>query len=778
MKHWTTTLVFLGMFLHGNGLLESVLGQTSPKAVNAAEKTSNAKLTWPRQYQDEKTTILLYQPQIDKWEGNQLEARAAVALTPQGKTEPLYGVAWITARTEVDKAARMVALEDVVVSKVAFPESKEDEKTFLSDLSRAIPDSAKDVPLDHLEANLAIAGATEKANALEVKNDPPKIIFSTEPAILILIDGKPELRQVPDTQIMRVVNTRSLILQDPSSKDFYLYLMNRWVTGKSALGVWKAADQVPKELDAIKDSLSKEGTVDLLVPKNPDGAPKDLPMIYTNDSPTELIQSEGEPQYTPIEGTNLLYMSNTDNAVFMLTSSKEYYVLISGRWFKGPSLQQGPWSYVPGKSLPPDFAKIPPDSAKANVLVSVPGTPQANEAVIANFIPQTAAVKIAEAKLTVFYDGEPEFKDIDGTKGMEYAVNSRLPVILVKESKTYYCVSNGVWFMANAPLGPWAAAVSVPSVIYTIPVSSPIHYVTYVRIYGSTKDEVYTGYTPGYMGTCVSPDDVVVYGTGYYYPAYLGSTWVGYPPTYGYGASFAYGSVTGFAFGFAAGAIIGDTWTYPYWGPSWGYGRVDINTHNVYTNWRGGVTSVNRHYDYDAWSGRSHATGRASSFNPYTGRSSVGGYSNYVNRASGNVDLKRGGATYNPNTGIVRAGGTRVSGNVYEGDLDVDRRRGYYNTKTHTGSRSFDNNLYAGRDGNVYRRSNGDWQNHSRGDWQNVQRDSSYSRGQFESLNRDFQSRNVGQQRYSGYSGGSARSGYSGGGARMGGGRMGGGRRR
>ena len=40
----------------------------------------------------------------------------------------------------------------------------------------------------------------------------------------------------------------------------------------------------------------------------------------------------------------------------------------------------------------------------------------------------------------------------------------------------------------------------VPAAIYTIPASSPLHYVTYVHIYEATPTVVYVGYTPGYMG--------------------------------------------------------------------------------------------------------------------------------------------------------------------------------------------------------------------------------------------------------------------------------------
>ena len=55
-------------------------------------------------------------------------------------------------------------------------------------------------------------------------------------------------------------------------------------------------------------------------------------------------------------------------------------------------------------------------------------------------------------------------------------------------------------------------ATHVPSVIYTIPPSSPLHYVAYAYVYGSTPEVVYTGYTPGYLGTVVAPGPVVVYG--------------------------------------------------------------------------------------------------------------------------------------------------------------------------------------------------------------------------------------------------------------------------
>src|SRR5207247_3557425 len=99
-----------------------------------------------------------------------------------------------------------------------------------------------------------------------------------------------------------------------------------------------------------------------------------------------------------------------------------------------------------------------------------------------------------------------------------------IPVIQVTPS-SYYALQNGVWFVGPGATGPWAAATTVPAVIYTIPASSPLHYVTYAYVYGATPDVVYTGYTPGYLGTVVAPGPIVVSGTGYVYPGSAGTFW-------------------------------------------------------------------------------------------------------------------------------------------------------------------------------------------------------------------------------------------------------------
>jgi hypothetical protein len=147
----------------------------------------------------------------------------------------------------------------------------------------------------------------------------------------------------------------------------------------------------------------------------------------------------------------------------------------------------------------------------------------------------------------VEYDGESKFETITGTK-MTYAANTATPIILL--AGKYYACDEAIWFISNSAQGSWQVATSIPDTIHTIPAESPIYNVTYVRIYNSTPEVVYVGYTPGYTSTYVY-HTTIVYGTGYWYPGWYGyyyyprpATWgshVRWNPWYGWGVGFSYG---------------------------------------------------------------------------------------------------------------------------------------------------------------------------------------------------------------------------------------------
>jgi len=64
-----------------------------------------------------------------------------------------------------------------------------------------------------------------------------------------------------------------------------------------------------------------------------------------------------------------------------------------------------------------------------------------------------------------------------------------------------------------------------------------------------------SGYTPGYLGTEVGPDNVVVYGTGWVLPAIYRSYWVGWSVHLWIRRGLRRQLDVGFGFGFSDGTL-------------------------------------------------------------------------------------------------------------------------------------------------------------------------------------------------------------------------------
>lgn len=602
--------VVIGMFLLLCAPSVSSAAQDAATAKPDAQPAGEAQadgLAWPRVLDAHGSTITIYQPHVEKWSGNQVEARAAVSIQNAAAPHPTYGVAWFSARTEVDRLNRTVQLHDFEVTKVNFPTGDEDYKTLIQN---SLPTGTRTMSLDRLEASLRTSEAESPMAKVEVKNTVPAIYITQGPAILVLIDGKPQLRDTDQSGLLRIINTRALIVFDKPRGLYYLYVTDRWLQADTVTGPWAVATDAPTAgLDAVKKQAVQMREVDLFDKPGAEAQKMldsgEVPKIIVSTTPAALIETEGEPNWSPIPGTNLLYAQNTTSTLILDVEQQKYYVLLAGRWFASKSLD-GPWDYVAHDALPAAFAKIPPEHPKGNALVSVAGTPEAQEAAIASTVPQTATVYRDEAQAEIEYDGEPKFEPIESTE-LQYAVNTPTPVIMVAPQQYYACY-NGVWFSASGPRGPWIVATAVPPVIYRIPPSSPIFYCTYVRVWGFTPRVVYVGYYPGYYGTYITPSGCIVYGTGYVYPAYYGTVWIGPPVTYGFGAGFRWGFATGFALGYMTGA-----WCHPWWGPGgygWGYRNVNINVNvyniNVYNRWN--KRAVVAHNDHGGFYGRAGNT--------------------------------------------------------------------------------------------------------------------------------------------------------------------------
>jgi hypothetical protein len=488
------------------GVASSPIDAPAPGAA-AEPRDDRPEPPWPRRFTSGDTSFATYEPQVDSWKDDSLHARVAVEALPRGATTPTYGVVWFEARTRTDEARGLVQVDDVRLVRAHFPTAKEREAEYLEALRGADVVEAKSVSVARLQAQLAYGANHGSSTAQPVSNEAPTILVSERPEMVVLVDGPPRWRPEPEG-VSRAQNTRALLLSQQGST--YVWVGDRWFRSTSVDGTYAEARDVPPAIDTVKTRFESAPTVDLYTDAT-ERVRKGMTVVVATN-PTELVETRGAPVYEPIAGTKLAWLSNTDSDVLRETTTGTTYVLLSGRWFRAASLA-GPWTFVPGRDLPVTFRDIPKDHREARVLASVPGTPEADEAAIVASIPRTATVDRGQVRLAVAYDGNPDFEPVEGTSApLKYAVNSATPVVQASDGM-YYAVENGVWFVSASPDGPWTVATSVPDVVYSIPVSSPIHYVTYVRIYGYSPDYAFVGYTPGYVGALYT-DGGLVWGFG------------------------------------------------------------------------------------------------------------------------------------------------------------------------------------------------------------------------------------------------------------------------
>ncbi len=712
---------------------------------NAGAQPSEFDRGWPRTIKHGGTTVEVYQPQVDSWEDLDLKARMALAVTFPGEKEPVYGVLTVEATTLVDRPARHVALDDVKEFKISLPSDPTKEAALVSEFKELLINDAGVISLDRLEASLAINEAQRTGRAAGLDNAAPEIIFSERPALLVYLDGAERLQAVPGTDLQRVMNTRVFLLK--ASDGYYLHFLDGYLTAKRLDGpadAWSVAAAAPAGAKTAEKLATEANRTDFLygqsdekngkagppptLKKLPDGK---APAVYVRTHPAELLVTDGAPDYQPIKGTDLLYVANTTGNIFKDTKNQHSYVLLAGRWFTART-QNGPWQYVQPKDLPKDFANIPDDSVKENVKASIPGTLQAREAAIAAQIPQTAKITFNSVHFTPVLDGPARVEPIAGTN-LHYVVNSPDPIIEVAPSQ-WFALRDGVWFTASSMNGAWVMATAIPAAIYGIPPSSPLYYVTYVRIYQVTPTYVLVGYTPGYYGSILTPDGVVVYGTGYVYPGWCSSVWYGCPATYSMNVGMCWTPWAGWAFGFGFGWYWGDEdygWWYPpdpWWGPyyssgvydnayggrtAWGPNGWAGTTGNIYNRW-GNVQAQGRAFGgYDYVSGNQFAGAYGMAYNSHTGAVAVGRTGAVENVYTGNYAHGGRGAVVAPQAGMAATGSRVTVGNEESGRSATAGHLNVYHdgTDTRTGwIRGQDgsvghvnDNIYAGKDGQVYK---------------------------------------------------------------------------
>ena len=72
------------------------------------------------------------------------------------------------------------------------------------------------------------------------------------------------LKEVPDSQFERVINTRILIIRKKHGDTYYLHVFDGWLSSSSVNGPWRPVGSTPFGLEDVAKKLAQNGQVDLL----------------------------------------------------------------------------------------------------------------------------------------------------------------------------------------------------------------------------------------------------------------------------------------------------------------------------------------------------------------------------------------------------------------------------------------------------------------------------------------------------------------------------------
>ncbi|MEL6567666.1 MAG: hypothetical protein AAFQ22_04550 [Pseudomonadota bacterium] len=672
-------------------------GDAAPQEAMAADDAPTA-MEFPRTLTFAEGGFTIYEPQIEDHAGfTKATAWSAASFRPAGG-DPTFGSTKYKASMVVDRQNRLVTVFDREILDIQFPELDEAEAAELEEtLRRNIATEPETIPLDVVLGYVA-DGAGDDVS-IEVATAPPTILHATTPTLLVVLDGEPIKVQVEGADgLSLVVNTNWDLFYSEEASAYALLLGDAWLGAATLDGPWLAT-VAPAGVSALPGD-DRWQAVKAAVPGET-LASEDTPDIRVVQAPAELIVTDGAPELEPIPGTDLSFVANTSSDIVFNTGDAHYYFLTSGRWFKATSLD-GVWSFVP--TTPASFQQIPADHARSGVRASIAGTPEAAKAVAEAQIPQTAEVSRQTAAPTITYAGDaPDFEKIEGVD-VYRATNTTFDVFRI--DALYYLCHDGVWFVSDTPNGPWFVTEAVPTAMYDIPASSPAHHVTYVRVYQTTPNTVYFGYTPGYHYTYVS-NGVVVYGSGYYWGTYYTPYAYAYAPYWYYSPyPYTYGQASIYNTG--TGRYVHGHYAYGPYGGYWEGNRYNPNT----GRYGGGVYA----YDYDT------AVYEGWSYNPRNDVST--NTSQAIQWSDGNNYETWGDTVVQRDDNWVRAerygteDGFRREVQTSEGGRAVQ----VGNTDGRaTAGQTGDGDLYAGANGNVFRRTDdGSWETRSEGEWTSV----------------------------------------------------------
>ncbi len=183
--------------------------------------------------------------------------------------------------------------------------------------------------------------------------------------------------------------------------------------------------------------------------KNVEGIKADPPKIFSAPAPAALVNIDGEPIWSPIEGLDLRYVVNTNWDLFEHTPTKTMYLRYNTSWLQASAVT-GPWTALKGK-LPESFSKLPADANWSEVRTAVPGRSISGRSVPKVFVS-------SEPAELIMLTGNPSYLKVEGAQTLLWVENTEADLFRMGQRGDFYFLVAGRWFKAASLDGPWTFA--------------------------------------------------------------------------------------------------------------------------------------------------------------------------------------------------------------------------------------------------------------------------------------------------------------------------------
>ncbi len=199
---------------------------------------------------------------------------------------------------------------------------------------------------------------------------PVRIVAAEEPTELIATDGEPAYTPLPGNDLLYVSNTQSDVFMDVSSQNHYVLLSGRWYHSRTLKGPWEftASETLPAAFAQIPTTsvkahvLASVATTVQARDARLDARIPQTAAISRTSGRDLAVAYDGDPDFQPIEQTQVSYAVNTSHAV--LRVHDHYYCCHQAAWYDSAA-PVGPW--IVSVSVPEVIYTIPPSCPVYNV---------------------------------------------------------------------------------------------------------------------------------------------------------------------------------------------------------------------------------------------------------------------------------------------------------------------------------------------------------------------------------------------------------------------------